>query len=241
MLARRLGEESVRGFPPARTLAERKDTQLAPLLGFAHDDSRGRSGCPCALCVFNRAESKQVADGVCSAVGSGVRVMVADAKECGEGVSFFGVRRLLLADVPPTSEDLMQRVGRAVRFMGHAALPPEERQVEVRLYVATHKHGETADEVTTERLREDCGSYAPELARLKAKAVDAGMWVEEVSVDAAEQEAGADDELAEAMAELALSAEHPLSESEGTRRSGAEGGRAAAVLPIFGLTNHSTR
>ena len=49
--------------------------------------------------------------------------MVADAKECSEGVSFFGVRRLLLADVPASSEDLMQRVGRAVRFMGHAGLP----------------------------------------------------------------------------------------------------------------------
>ena len=73
--------------------------------------------------------------------------MVADAKECGEGVSFFGVRRLILADVPTASEDLMQRVGRAVRFMGHTALPECERNVEVRVYVATHRAGRTADEV----------------------------------------------------------------------------------------------
>ena len=95
-------------------------------------------------------------------------------------VSFFGVRRLILADVPPNSEDLMQRVGRAVRFMGHSALPPEQRRVEVRLYVATpSRSGASADEVMIERLREDLGTYAPELAELKSRAVDAGMWFEE--------------------------------------------------------------
>ena len=83
--------------------------------------------------------------------------MVADAKECGEGVSFFGVRRLLLADVPLSTEDLMQRVGRAVRFMGHASLPPSERTVEVRLYVASLKDGATADEALVERLRSNLG------------------------------------------------------------------------------------
>ena len=64
-----------------------------------HDETLGRSACACALCAFNRG-----GDGA-------ARVMVADAKECGEGVSFFGVRKLLLADVPSTAEDLQQRVG----------------------------------------------------------------------------------------------------------------------------------
>ena len=115
------------------------------MLGFPHDEARGRGGgCPCALCSFNRGDG-------------GANVMVADAKECGEGVSFFGVRRLILADVPGTAEDMLQRVGRAVRFMGHAALPEAERDVDVRLYVATLKGGTTVDEVLVERLVSDLG------------------------------------------------------------------------------------
>lgn len=93
--------------------------------------------------------------------------MIADAKECGEGVSFFGVRRLLLAgtglnsfrpgsthasratkltyfvhcipeDVPSTAEEFVQRIGRAVRFLGHAHLPDTERHVEMRLYASAN-------------------------------------------------------------------------------------------------------
>lgn len=59
--------------------------------------------------------------------------MVADAKECGEGVSFKGVGELILVDVPGGGEELVQRVGRAVRFMGHAALPEEQRVVRIRM------------------------------------------------------------------------------------------------------------
>ena len=40
--------------------------------------------------------------------------MVAAAKECGGGVSFFGVRRMVLADVPINAEDWVQRVGKAL-------------------------------------------------------------------------------------------------------------------------------
>ena len=166
MLATRLGSDAVRGFPPARTAAEKRDVAIANLLGGSHDVTRGRAGCPCALCAFNRGDTA-------------ARVMVADAKECGEGVSFLGVRTLILADVPPTAEDLMQRVGRAVRFMGHAALPPEERTVDVRLYVSTLHSGATAEQVLIERLQSGLHGYLPELRTLKAKAVDAGMWEEE--------------------------------------------------------------
>ena len=52
--------------------------------------------CGCALCRYNRGGE------------SAPRVMIADAKECGEGVSFFGVRRLLLGDVPLTAEECTQ-------------------------------------------------------------------------------------------------------------------------------------
>ena len=40
-----------------------------------------------------------------------------------------GVRRLLLGDVPLSAEECTQRIGRAVRFMGHASLPEAERVV----------------------------------------------------------------------------------------------------------------
>ena len=53
------------------------------------------------------------------------------------GVSFLGVRSLILVDVPLNAVELAQRVGRAVRFMGHAALPEAERHVRVVLYATT--------------------------------------------------------------------------------------------------------
>jgi hypothetical protein len=167
----------VRGFPPARTQAERRDATLLPLLGGPHDDGAPQGSCMCALCTFNRgdppatrsppkcaslicpptseaagdeeaageaageaaveAAGEAAVDGKAAGVAGlchvAPRVMVADAKECGEGISFFGVRRLLLADVPVNAEEWIQRVGRAVRFMGHGALPPDERHVQVRL------------------------------------------------------------------------------------------------------------
>ena len=189
----------VRGCPPARTQAERRDATLLPLLGGPHDDSVPQGACMCALCTFNRGDlpatrtgspakcaseapaaagvhtafgvhtvseapavageesageaaavgkvavksllgSSEESAGEAAAVGKvaglchvAPRVMVADAKECGEGISFLGVRRLLLADVPVNAEEWMQRVGRAVRFMGHGTLPPDERHVQVRL------------------------------------------------------------------------------------------------------------
>ena len=52
----------------------------------------------------------------------------------------------------------MQRVGRAVRFMGHSMLPENERKVDVKLYVSSlkgGKEGPTAEEVLVERLRSD--------------------------------------------------------------------------------------
>ena len=204
MLGKRLGSEVVRGFPAARTAAEKRDVGIASLLGGGHDESRGKGSCMCALCAFNRGDGD-------------TRVMVADAKECGEGVSFLGVRRLLLADVPSTAEDLMQRVGRAVRFMGHAMLPADERNVEVRLYVSTVKAGPTAEEVLVDRLRSGLGGYMPELRLLKAKAVDASMWEEEeeeadAELDAASGEAVEETPLSESDDELPA----PTEEEPGT-------------------------
>ena len=68
---------------------------LLPFLGEPHDAALGGARCGCALCTFNRP-------------ASAVRVMVADAKECAEGVSFLHVRKLLLVDVPAEPSEFLQ-------------------------------------------------------------------------------------------------------------------------------------
>eukprot|EP00965_Chrysotila_dentata_P156234 5161973-Pleurochrysis_carterae.AAC.1 len=51
-------------------------------------------------------------------------------------VSFFGVREVMLVDVPESASEWAQRAGRAVRFNGHARLPESECHVRMRLYVS---------------------------------------------------------------------------------------------------------
>lgn len=68
--------------------------------------------------------------------GERFRVLVADAAQCSEGVSFMAVRRLHLADVPASPSAFVQSVGRAIRMYGHAALPQDEQTVTVQLWVA---------------------------------------------------------------------------------------------------------
>lgn len=65
------------------------------------------------------------------------RVLVADATSCGEGVSFFAVRRVMLADVPQSPSSLVQAVGRSIRMYGHSGLPEDEWTVTTTLYSAT--------------------------------------------------------------------------------------------------------
>ena len=152
--------------------------------------------------------------------------MVADAMECAEGVSFLGVRRLLLVDVPIGAVDYMQRIGRAVRFMGHASLPEAERRVEVLMYVAAgSEKGVTADEVLVNRLRKASSDYKTELAKLRAVAVDAGTWADEEAASSADAAAADDDEAAAGAAPAAADAsgfatdEASASESEDDDRS----------------------
>lgn len=64
------------------------------------------------------------------------RVLVADAAQCSEGVSFFAVRRLHLADVPVTPSALVQSVGRAIRMYGHKGLLEHEQTVTTTMWVA---------------------------------------------------------------------------------------------------------
>eukprot|EP00442_Polarella_glacialis_P051519 CAMPEP_0115106350 /NCGR_PEP_ID=MMETSP0227-20121206/36604_1 /TAXON_ID=89957 /ORGANISM="Polarella glacialis, Strain CCMP 1383" /LENGTH=1183 /DNA_ID=CAMNT_0002503933 /DNA_START=91 /DNA_END=3640 /DNA_ORIENTATION=- len=79
------------------------------------------------LAAFNAPENLR---------GERYRVMVADASQCSEGVSFFAVRRVLLADVPAAPSGLVQSVGRAIRMYGHRGLEEEEKTVKTTLYVS---------------------------------------------------------------------------------------------------------
>ena len=97
MLAKRLPFGAVRGFPPARTAAEKKDTAIVSLLG---ED---------ALSSFNRGDGH-------------ARVMVADAKECGEGVSFLGVRTVRRA-ASSHNPNALAHIQPNLPFSPHAAHP----------------------------------------------------------------------------------------------------------------------
>jgi hypothetical protein len=115
----------------------------------------------------------------------------------------------ITVDVPPNAVDFLQRVGRAVRFMGHARLPEPERRVQVVLYQATLARAQhsaaasgvappaplpTADELLLERLRKNVADYAKQLCALRRAAVDDGMWADA----AADSDAGVSADAAEA-------------------------------------------
>jgi len=87
---------------------------------------------------FGVATMEQLADfnSASNLRGERYRVLVADASQCSEGVSFFAVRRMFLADVPATPSGLVQAVGRGIRMYGHRGLSEEEQTVTTTIYVA---------------------------------------------------------------------------------------------------------
>jgi hypothetical protein len=85
-----------------------------------------------------------------------------------EGLNFTAVRHQLVAALPSDIPTLLQVFGRAVRKGSHAALPPEQRVVEVRLYVSTAPAGEGREGPLS--LPQGAGPpLEPELARYAAK------------------------------------------------------------------------
>ena len=148
------------------------------LIGCKHDPKAlaTAEGCKCNLCSFNSKSNLK---------GTKLRIMVADAKFCSEGVSFFGVRELHLVDIPPSVSLYLQRVGRAVRFNGHAGLPLDECNVHVHLYCATlpgTPPEESQDEENVRQLIGQVGAYHKALFALQNIAVDHGMWNENEGV-----------------------------------------------------------
>ena len=181
--------DKVVGYPKVN--ANQGDSDMLKLLGQKHDSRAQAKGQPCAcnLCIFN--------DKKANLRGEKARIIVADAKECSEGVSFFGVRRFVIVDVPSTAIEYTQRVGRAVRFMGHAGLPLEDRNVQIRIYQAELPAQDleddspedsnedsmmvsekSADERLVEDLRKNLARYQEKLNQLKQSAFDRDMWEE---------------------------------------------------------------
>ena len=79
--------------------------------------------------------------------GERMKAMLVDAAFFSEGVSFKGVRNLILVNPPPTYAAYQQRIGRALRMCVYDVLPPKERNVTIKMYVAKSKLIETtADE-----------------------------------------------------------------------------------------------
>jgi len=86
--------------------------------------------------VATVAQQADFNDSTTNLRGEIYRVLVADSASCSEGVSFLGVRRHHLVDVPRNFSAFTQQVARSVRLRGHDGLPPQERNVRVHLWAA---------------------------------------------------------------------------------------------------------
>jgi hypothetical protein len=153
---------------------------------------------------FNPSSKKKYAD------GGEVRVLVADTAVFSEGVSFFGVRRLVLFNPPTSYKDYLQRIGRAFRACkSHISnLPPEDRTVAVDIYVAVIRRADVdalldADQTVTKRTRKSAdvqgggggggggkGSKGPRTDKGKARAPSRkksaslrGLHIPEATID----------------------------------------------------------
>ena len=108
--------------------------------------------------------------------GDLIRVAFVDSKFYEAGVSFFGVRRLIMVDVPTSWSSWMQRMGRVLRFCGHANLPAIERKVYIQMYVATRPSGdETSDEYFIKLLKRQNEELMGALHYLRDNAVDRSL------------------------------------------------------------------
>ena len=98
--------------------------------------------------------------------GQVMRAIVLNRDFCSEGLSFFGVRRVLLASIPRSVAEFVQQVGRAVRMGSHDALPPEERVVRVLMFAAKVPSVSSADDVGLNKLKRDASRLLPAVERL---------------------------------------------------------------------------
>jgi superfamily II DNA or RNA helicase len=73
--------------------------------------------------------------------GQIIKIALVDAKYFSEGVEFYSVRQLFLADIPLSYEDYLQKVGRVMRscvYQTQLHKTPKEQNVTFNMVVATH-------------------------------------------------------------------------------------------------------
>jgi hypothetical protein len=106
--------------------------------------------------------------------GEQLRCLIASTDECSEGVSFVGVRRLLLAQVPPSYTALQQMLGRACRMDSHMKLLQHERNVDFNLFVATVPGERSADQRTLQLLLRQANIMVPAAEHLRSNSIPSG-------------------------------------------------------------------
>jgi len=73
----------------------------------------------------------------------GNSIAIAARESFGTGVSFIGVRTLIIVDVPEDTTTYLQNVGRVMRSCGYGDLPSEDRNVELVMFAAELYQGKT--------------------------------------------------------------------------------------------------
>ncbi|MAE21536.1 MAG: hypothetical protein CMK92_03810 [Pseudomonas sp.] len=135
-----------------------------------------KNGCWTALYEKPTPKDEMVLAGFNSgynARGEQINVMLVDSKFYSEGVSFKAVRRIVLVDVPRDWAAYKQLIGRALRFCGHRALPKDEWNVTIELYMAEHPNGQkTADMEFYESLHKQRDVFVAPMTRMANVAVD---------------------------------------------------------------------
>ena len=86
--------------------------------------------------IFNKKENKD---------GSKIKIMLG-SPSVKEGVSFKRVRQVHILEPYWNMSRILQIIGRAIRFCSHSDISKVNRNVEVFLYLATHKGEETIDQ-----------------------------------------------------------------------------------------------
>lgn len=106
--------------------------------------------------------------------GEKLKVIIADANAYKEGVSFKGVRHVILVDIPPTWKDYQQIIGRVLRLCAYNQFQPSRRNVTIYMYIAKHptEGTVTADQALYNRMMKGRDRLMKPMINLKNISMD---------------------------------------------------------------------
>ena len=105
--------------------------------------------------------------------GDEILTMVVDAQNYSEGVSFFGVRKLILTNPPMSVGNYLQRIGRVLRSCSYMNLPPNQRNVKIYMYISEN----TIDEYLLRELIQNRSKYERDMKEyFEYSAMDRGFY-----------------------------------------------------------------